>query len=85
MVDGDQLGAVGKGRLDLDGFDHLRDAGHALVGGDDVGTRLHQVGDRSTVARALDHEIGDQGDGLGVVQLDTAFKPAEASRETPSF
>ena len=46
----DELGAVGEGRLDLDVVDHLGDALHALLRGDDVGAGLHQVGDAAAVA-----------------------------------
>jgi len=75
VVHGDQLGAVGEGRFDLDRVDHLGDAVHQLVAGQDVGAGLHQVGDAAPVARALDDEVADQGDGLGMVQLDAAFQP----------
>ena len=43
--------------------------------GDDMRARRHQVGHRAAVARALDHEIRDQRDRLGVVQLDAARQP----------
>ncbi len=45
-MDGHQLGAVGKGRLDLDFRDHLRHAVHHLVAGEDRRAIAHQVGDR---------------------------------------
>ena len=72
LVDGDELGAVGEGGLDLHIVDHLGDAVHHLIAGDHVGTGLHQVGDAAPVARALDDEIGDQCDRFGMVELDTA-------------
>ena len=75
-MDGDELGAVGKGRLDLNVVDHRGDPIHHLVGGDDMRAGLHEFGDRASVARALDHEIGDQRDRLRMVELDAALKPA---------
>ena len=72
----DELGAVGKRRLDLDVVDHLRDAVHALRAGDDLRARLHQFGYGTAVARALDDEVGNDGDRLGVVELDAALQPA---------
>ena len=81
VVHGDQLGAVGEGRLDLDVVDHRGDAVHHLVGGDDMRARLHQFGDRAPVARALDDEIGDQRDRFGMVELDAALEaPARDHR-----
>src|SRR5438105_8544408 len=73
---GDKLGAVGKRRLDLNVVDHLRDAVHALRAGDDLRAGLHKFGDGAAVARALDDEVGDDGDRLGVVELDAALQPA---------
>ena len=76
LMHGDELGAVGERRLDLDVVDHRRDAVHHLIGGDDMRARLHQLGDRAAVARALDDEIGDQRDRLGMVELDAALEAA---------
>src|SRR6056297_4172164 len=67
VVNGDKLGAVGKGCLDLHLVDHFGHALHALLTGDDMGARLRHVRNRPAVTRALDHRIGDQGDRLGVV------------------
>ena len=60
VVHGDQLGAVGKGRLDLNVVDHLGDAVHDLGARDHMGAGFHQVGDAAAVARAFQDEIGDQ-------------------------
>src|SRR6478752_258459 len=37
---------------------------------------IHQLGDRTTVARTLDHEIGDERNGLRIVELDAALQPS---------
>ena len=47
-----------------------------LRAGDDLGAGLHQFGDGAAVARALDDEIGDERDRLGMVELDAALQPA---------
>ena len=44
------------------------------VARDDVGAGLHQVGDGAAVAGALDDEVGDERDRLGVVELDAALE-----------
>ena len=40
-----------------------------------AGAGLHQVGDGAAVAGALDDEVGDQRDRLGIVELDAALEP----------
>ena len=37
---------------------------------------MHQFGHRAAVARAFDDEVGDDGDRLGMVELDAALQPA---------
>ena len=76
LVDGDELGAVGKGGFDLDVGDHFGNSGHDLVSGDDVGAGFHEVGDGAAVAGAFNDEVGDEGDGFGVVELDAAVEAA---------
>jgi len=58
-----------EGRLDLDVVDHFGDPIHALCTGDDLGAGLHQFGHGAAVARALDDEVRNDGNGLGVVEL----------------
>ncbi|MNY33699.1 hypothetical protein D3C86_1679870 [compost metagenome] len=41
-----------------------------------MGAGLHQLGNRAAVSGAFDHEIGDQRDGLGMVELDAALEAA---------
>ena len=45
LVEGDELAAVGEGRLDLDVGEHLGDAVHHLVPGQHLAAADHQVGD----------------------------------------
>ena len=75
VVDGDELAAVGEGRLDLDVVQHLGDALHHLVGARTARPLDHQVGDPGSVAGPLDHPGREQGDRLGVVEADAARQP----------
>src|SRR5882757_2051952 len=72
VVDRDQLGAVGEGALDLHLVDHLGDAFHHLVAPENGQARLHQLGDGAAVADALEDVGGDDGERLGMVELETA-------------
>ena len=56
LVHGDELGAVGEGRLDLHLVDHLGHALHDVVAGEHRAPGLHQLGDAAAVAGALQHE-----------------------------
>ena len=72
MVDGDELGAVGEGGFDLDLVDHFGDAVHDVVALEDGGAVAHEGGDGFAVAGAFHDLVGDDGDGLGVVELEAA-------------
>src|SRR5437870_2031324 len=72
MVNGDELGAVGKGALDLHLLEHLRHSLHHAVAAEDVEARRHQVGDAPAVANPLENLGGDQRQRFGVVELETA-------------
>src|SRR5271166_3451304 len=71
MMDGHELGAVRKCGLDLDFGDHLGYTLQDLRPRDDLGPVTHQFRDRLAVARALEDGARYQGDGLGVVELQT--------------
>ena len=72
---GDELDPVGKRGLHLHVVDHLGDAVHHLLAGDHLGACLHQIGNAAAVARALHHEVGDESDRFGMVELDAALQP----------
>src|SRR5580658_1642023 len=74
LVHGDELGAIGKRRLDLNFRNHFGDAVHHLRAGDDIGAALHEFGDAVAVARALENEIGNQRNRFRMVELDAALK-----------
>src|SRR5579863_2483994 len=66
IVNGDELSAVRKCRYDLNVVNHLRDAVHHLRTGQHLLAGLHQFGHRAAVACALDDEVGDDGNRLGM-------------------
>lgn len=68
---GDQLGPIGKGGLDLNVVDHLRDAFHALIAGDDVGSGLHHIRNRTSIACPFNNGVSNKGDSFGIIQLHT--------------
>src|ERR1700754_36311 len=76
FVDGDELGAVGERRLDLDVVDHFGNARHHLIASQHLRAGLHQVGHGAAVAGTLHDEIGDDRDRLGVIKFDAALEPA---------
>ena len=72
LVDGDELGAVGEGGLDLHLVDHLGDAVHHVV----AGQHLRPASIRSATVRPSrapsSTNDGEDGDRLGVVELQPA-------------
>ena len=48
---------------------HLRYTGHDLIRAQQRGAEMHQVRDAAAVARAFDNCVGDQRDGLRIVEL----------------
>lgn len=74
VVNGDKFGAVWKRSFDLHVMDHFSDPRHALRRSNDMCARLHQIRHGAPIARTFDHEIGDQRDGFGVVQLYPPFQ-----------
>ena len=57
MVDGDQLGAVRKGRFHLNVVDHFRHAFHDVVAGKQRRAVTHQFGYRPAIAGAFDSGV----------------------------
>jgi len=55
-VDGDQLGPVGKRRLDLHFMNHFGDSVHDIVGAEHGATLVHELGNRQAVARAFESD-----------------------------
>jgi hypothetical protein len=72
LVHRDELGAVGKRRLDLDIGDHLRHAVHHVGALEQRGAVAHQLGHAAAVACALHDRGADEGHGLRVVELQPA-------------
>lgn len=75
-MDRHQFGAVRERGFNLYVVDHLGNAVHDLIAGEDMGTGFHEFGNGAAIARAFDDEIGNEGDGLGMVELDATLEPA---------
>ena len=72
VVDGDELGAVREGGLDLDVVQHLGHAVHDVVAAEHLATADHQLGDGAAVAGAFEQVVGDDRDRFGMVEPQTA-------------
>src|SRR5258705_9208487 len=72
VVNGNELSPVGERALDLDLFQHLRHALHHVVAIQDGDAEGHEVGDAAAVADAFQDLGGDQGERLGIVELEAA-------------
>jgi len=70
-VDRQQLGAIGKGGLDLHVLHHLIDSWLDVTSAQELLAQCHEIGDRFVpISDALHHLHGDEGDGLGLVEPD---------------
>ena len=69
LVQRDQLGAIGEGRLDLHLVDHLGDSFHHVVAGQHPASGIHQIDHGPPVASRFVDPRCEDGDGLGVVEL----------------
>jgi len=72
MVQGYELRPVRERRLDLHLVDDVGHALHDVSPSQDLAPRVHELGDRSAVARALVDVRREQCDRFGVVESDTA-------------
>src|SRR5687768_6717881 len=71
MVHGHELRAIRKRRFHLDFVNHLRYAIHDVGVGEDLPARAHELGHASPIACPFEKLAGDQGDCLGIVELET--------------
>src|SRR5207237_5977567 len=71
LVHGDELGAVGKGCLDLNFADHLGNAVHHIGAGQNGAARAHDLSDALAVAGQFQELAGNERDGFRVVQFHT--------------
>ena len=72
VMDGDQFGSVGKGALDLDLWNHLRDAVHDRIGSQHGRAQTHDLRDRLPIANHLEDFGGDESHRLRVIQFQAA-------------
>src|SRR5215472_12250943 len=75
VMNGNELGAVGKRRFHLHLLDHLAHAFHDLISGQYLAACGHQLGNRPAVARPLHDEVAYERDAFGVVELDASCQP----------
>ncbi|QTK80695.1 hypothetical protein AT6N2_C3209 [Agrobacterium tumefaciens] len=76
FVNGHQLGAIRECRFHLHIVDHLGNAVHHLITGNDMRAGFHQIGNGTAITGALDDEIGNQRNRFRIVQLHATFQPA---------
>src|SRR5262245_17293742 len=81
LVNGHQLGSVRECCFDLDFLDHLCHSLHALVAGNDMGSGLHQIRNRSPIARTFDEKVGNNGHRLRVIELETLIRRFSSTRQ----
>jgi hypothetical protein len=67
-----QLRSVWKRALHLDLGNHLGHAVHHRVGWKDRGPKAHDLGDGPSLPNQLEYFGGDEGDGLGMIELQPA-------------
>src|SRR5688572_29793050 len=72
VMNGDELGTVGKGGFDLDLRDHLRNAFHHIGALEQRRAETHQVLHAAAFARAFEDRRTDEGDSLGIIELQSA-------------
>ena len=74
LVHSDELCAVRKCGFHLNVVDHVGDAVHHLISGDDMRACFHEFGDGAAIACAFHDEIADERDRFGIVELDAALQ-----------
>src|SRR5438128_917175 len=79
MVNGDELRAVGERAFDLNLGNHVRDAVHDGVGGENSRAEAHDLGDRPAVANQLEDFRCEERDRFGMIELQASR--AALSRE----
>src|SRR5262245_42795586 len=76
IVNGNELGAVGKRRFHLHLADHFADAFHDLSTGQYFAACGHELANRLAVAGSLHDEVGYDGDAFRIVEPDASCEPA---------
>src|SRR4029077_11728849 len=80
IVNGHELGTVGKRRFYFDLRNHLSNAFYNLAAGHDLAAFRHEFRDRSAVARALENEIRYERDTFGIIELDASCEPTPSDQ-----
>src|SRR5262245_54851830 len=80
IVNGNELGAVGKRRFHLHLADHFADAFHDLIAGQHFAACGHELGNGPAVACPLHDDVGYERDAFGIVELDASGKPSASDK-----
>src|SRR6201984_3094553 len=75
VVNAYEFCSIGERCFHLHLGNHLGDAFHHQVTAQHLAAFRHEISDRLAIAGRLQDEIGYQRKSLGVVELDTSFKP----------
>src|SRR5262249_29631240 len=70
IVYGDELCPIGERGFHFDFTNHLRNAFHDLVSGENLPACAHELRDGPFITRSLQDEIADERDAFGIVELD---------------
>src|SRR5215813_1245613 len=79
-VYGDELCPIGERGFHFDLTNHLRNAFHDLVAGQNLPARGHELGDGLFITRSLQDEIADERNAFGIVELDAPREPRPRHR-----
>ncbi len=79
IVQRDEFGAVGERRFDLHVVDHLRNTFHDVGTSQDVAAGIHDVDDGTTVPSGFENPIGQDGNGLRVIERKATSLPGSGN------
>src|SRR4029077_8630817 len=75
IVNTHEFCSIGERCFHLHLWNHFGDAFHHLVTDQHLAAFRHEISNRLAIAGRLQDEIGYERNSLGVVELDTSFKP----------
>src|SRR5262245_63816167 len=80
IVNGNELGAVGKRRFHLHLADHFADAFHDLIAGQYFAACGHELGNGHAVPCPLHDDVCYERDAFGIVELDACGEPSASDK-----
>src|SRR5260370_36587735 len=75
VVNADEFRSIRESCFHLHLGNHLRDAFHHLVTAKHFATFGHELSNRLAITRSFQDEIRYERNSLGIIELDTSFKP----------